>query len=385
MKKFFSFIAFAVTFCFCVSCEKEEFSYSDYFVKQGEVLTRSGDDFDPIFELSDNNVPIYIKNVAQGNPFMSEVGTSVLLEDIDDGSARQRWVLALSFGGNVRYVLKPLTQYAFIVPILTDNDQIARPFLSYPSGFLEPFLGMVSFENIKNTSFYYIKTDPSFVLGTRYLQRESKESNNLIFGDSKAPDWAKWEISPLGEYSIEDIEYYFYDGGSLDSSVVVVDSYVMDNRNSSVEVKRTQSVSRKVTESSNFSKTEGISTMNSISSSSKEQVSLPEINITSSSDVSISSSVTKTSSFSQGENIAKERTITTSYEVTVPPYTYYSIKTLLKEYTMNVRYVATLKGADDVSFKVKGIWSGVQAIEMYQEAFDEKNNLVEADIRPIEF
>ena len=58
MKKFFSFIAFAVTFCFCVSCEKEEFSYSDYFVKQGEVLTRSGDDFDPIFELSDNNVPI---------------------------------------------------------------------------------------------------------------------------------------------------------------------------------------------------------------------------------------------------------------------------------------------------------------------------------------
>lgn len=52
---------------------------------------------------------------------------------------------------------------------------------------------------------------------------------------------------------------------------------------------------------------------------------------------------------------------------------------------MNVRYVATLKGADDVSFKVKGIWSGVQAIEMYQEAFDEKNNLVEADIRPIEF
>lgn len=64
MKKFFSFIAFAVTFCFCVSCEKEEFSYSDYFVKQGEVLTRSGDDFDPIFELSDNNVPIYINNTS---------------------------------------------------------------------------------------------------------------------------------------------------------------------------------------------------------------------------------------------------------------------------------------------------------------------------------
>lgn len=50
-----------------------------------------------------------------------------------------------------------------------------------------------------------------------------------------------------------------------------------------------------------------------------------------------------------------------------------------------MRYIATLKGADNVTFRVKGTWSGVQAIDTYQEAFDEKNNLVEADIRPIEF
>ena len=382
MKKNFLFIAFAVVLCWATSCNKEDFTNSDFIVSQGELLTRNENDFDPLNEISNNNVPVYIRNVGKGNTYMSEVGTSVLLENEDDGSARQRWDISFMLvNGGVGGVLCPLSQSASM-SIIQTADNVFRPILDYNSSFLFP---SVSFENIKNTPYYYITTASSFVYGRKYLQRESKESNNLIFGDSKAPDWAKWEISPFGEYSIEDIEYYFYDGGSLDSSVVVVDSYVMDNRNSSVEVKRTQSVSRKVTESSNFSKTEGISTMNSISSSLKEQVSLPEVNITSSSDVSISSSVTKTSSFSQGENIAKERTITTSYEVTVPPYTYYSIKTLLKEYTMNVRYVATLKGADDVSFKVKGIWSGVQAIEMYQEAFDEKNNLVEADIRPIEF
>lgn len=381
MKKNFLFIAFTVVSCWITSCSKEDFTNSDFIVNQGELLTRNGDDFDPLGEISNNNVPVYIRNVGKGNTYMSEVGTSVLLENEDDGSARQRWDISFMFvNGGEGVVLWPLSQPAWM-SIIQTADNVFRPILDYNS----PSFAITSFENIKNTPYYYITTAPSFVYNKKYLQRESKESNNLIFGDSNAPDWAKWEISPFGEYSIEDIEYYFYDGGSLDSSVVAVDSYVMDNRNSSVGVKRTQSISRKVTESSNFSRTEGISTMYSISSSSKEQVSLPEVNITSSSDITISSSVTKTSSFSQGENITEERTITTSYEVTVPPYTYYSIKTLLKEYKMNVRYVATLKGADDITFRVKGIWSGVQAIEMYQEAFDEKNNLVEADIRPIKF
>ena len=46
------------------------------------------------------------------------------------------------------------------------------------------------------------------------------------------------EISPVGEYTIEDIEYSFYDGGSLNSSSVIIDNYTVDNRKSSVSVKK---------------------------------------------------------------------------------------------------------------------------------------------------
>ena len=102
------------------------------------------------------------------------------------------------------------------------------------------------------------------------------------------------------------------------------------------------------------------------------QVGLPKVTVNSNSEISISTSTTKHASYVQGEDKGEKQTITCSYEVTVPPYTYYSIKTLVKEYRMNVRYIATLKGADNVTFRVKGTWSGVQAIDTYQEAFDEK-------------
>lgn len=385
MKKNFLFIAFAVVLCWATSCNKEDFTNSDFIVSQGELLTRNENDFDPLNEISNNNVPVYIRNVGKGNTYMSEVGTSVLLEASDDGSARQRWIIN-KFGLGLD--ISPITQPDKSIHVVRiGGESICRPYLS--DIFPLPGTTGISMISISNSVFYYICSGSSVQPGfpITYLQRESKESNNLIFGNSNVADWAKWEISPVGEYTIEDIEYSFYDGGSLDSSSVIIDNYTVDNRKSSVSVKRTQTMSHEISESSTFSKTEGISTEYSISTSSSSgiQVGLPKVTVNSNSEISISTSTTKHASYVQGEDKGEKQTITCSYKVTVPPYTYYSIKTLVKEYRMNVRYIATLKGADNVTFRVKGTWSGVQAIDTYQEAFDEKNNLVEADIRPIEF
>ena len=110
---------------------------------------------------------------------------------------------------------------------------------------------------------------------TGYLQRESSGSNNLVYRKSNVADWAKWEIVPYGNYTIEDIEYIPYDGGSLDSTSVLVDTYTVDNTKSSVPIKRSRTVSTTVENTSTFSKTEGVTTTSSVSSDAS--VGLPEI------------------------------------------------------------------------------------------------------------
>ena len=77
------------------SCEKEDFNLTENVENDFNVsLSRSSNDFDPLSELKDNEVVVYIKNVGDGNAYMS-AGTDnrlVMMESKDDGSGRQRWL-----------------------------------------------------------------------------------------------------------------------------------------------------------------------------------------------------------------------------------------------------------------------------------------------------
>ncbi|MCC3348961.1 hypothetical protein LK442_13030 [Phocaeicola coprocola DSM 17136] len=176
MKKNFLFIAFAVVLCWATSCNKEDFTNSDFIVSQGELLTRNENDFDPLNEISNNNVPVYIRNVGKGNTYMSEVGTSVLLEASDDGSARQRWIIN-KFGLGLD--ISPITQPDKSIHVVRiGGESICRPYLS--DIFPLPGTTGISMISISNSVFYYICSGSSVQPGfpITYLQRESKESNN---------------------------------------------------------------------------------------------------------------------------------------------------------------------------------------------------------------
>lgn len=347
--------------CIC-SCEKEDFNVVKNIgdTTTNILLSRNGDDFDPLSELKGNNVIVCIKNMGEGNAYLS-AGTdnySVLLEQQDNSSNRQRWM----WGTNG---IVPVSTNRGISVVFQDDE--FRPALIGGVQFSNGFI------NIKGTQYYYYQgmlwdinnTNGSLpAISKGYMQRESPRSNNLVYRESNAVDYARWEIIPYGNYTIEDIEYMLYDGGGLDSSSVYVDIFEVDNRNSSVPVKRNKTITTTVEETSTFSSTEGVSTSSSVSSSTS--VGLPDVEgISINMGTSISTSSAKTSSFAQNETKRITRTITETYEVEVPAYTYYKLDVIMKSYSMNLRYVATLRGEDGTTFRVKGTWKGVQATGTY--------------------
>ena len=135
--------------------------------------------------------------------------------------------------------------------------------------------------------------------------------------------------------------------------------------------------SKLVSNTSTFSKTEGVTTTSSVSSDAS--VGLPEIGdiLDFNSSSSISSSVTNTVSFSQGETTRKTKTISETYEVEVPAYTFYRLETFVKSYEINVKYIATLRNEGGTTFRVKGVWKGVQAVETYQKAYNQTTGKTE--------
>lgn len=368
------------------SCEKENLNAIGQIEESPNAsLSRSSSDFDPLSELQANDVVVYIKNKGEGDAYLS-TGTddySLTMKSGDDGSGRQRWLLnsmgifsvypqeyVLGLGGTGSD--KPC-----VAPYIFGNTLVAN---------------MVAISQSQN---YDIKISVPIIGGgsggimpgpmfeTKYLQRKSSKSKDLIYGDSNVPDWAKWEIVPYGNYTIEDIEYTLYDGGSLDSSLVYVDGLEVNNLNSSVLVERSKTISTVAEETSTFSSTEGVSTSSSVSSSMN--VGLPATEgISINMGTSISTSNTKTSSFVQGKTIRTTRTITETYKVDVPPYTYYKLDVMLKTYSMNVRYVATLRGEDGTTFRVKGTWKGVQAAESFVKAEDKSVGEIKYIKRKIE-
>lgn len=349
------------------SCEKENLNAIGQIEESPNAsLSRSSSDFDPLSELQANDVVVYIKNKGEGDAYLS-TGTddySLTMKSGDDGSGRQRWLLnsmgifsvypqeyVLGLGGTGSD--KPC-----VAPYIFGNTLVAN---------------MVAISQSQN---YDIKISVPIIGGgsggimpgpmfeTKYLQRKSSSSNDLIYGDSNVHDWTKWEIVPYGSYTIEDIEYALYDGGSLDSSSVVVDQFEVDNSKSAVPIKRSKTVTTTVEETSTFSSTEGVSTSSSVSSSTS--VGLPAVEgVSINMGTSISTSNTNTSSFTQGETKRTTRTITETYEVEVPAYTYYKLDVIMKSYSMNLRYIATLRGEDGTTFRVKGTWKGVQATGTY--------------------
>jgi len=77
-------------------------------------------------------------------------------------------------------------------------------------------------------------------------------------------------------------------------------------------------------------------------------------------------------SYTQETTQTKTTTRTDNFKVTIPAYTKYTVTTYINQYSMNIKYVATLRATNGKEFKVKGTWSGTSCYEMFQKVKEEK-------------
>ena len=275
----------------------------------------------------------------------------------DDGSLRQRWYLKngniILVGGHVGGIgANPI----FLITPIADTPILASP----NNGFIGSFFTFVP----EGSSYYKLRASAQSQGGifiSPYLQAESSTGTSLKIKESATSNLALWEMQPVGDFEVVNIEYTQYDGGGISSLPITVTHRTVENTTSSI-VHRGYTETTQVTETSRFSKTEGVSI--TTSTSLTKPVGGPgEPNEGS---MTVNTSATSSWSFLQETTQTKVSTRTETFSVDVPPYTSYRITTMLKQYNMNIKYVATLReGVTGKMFKVKGTWIGTQVYDMY--------------------
>ncbi|MGN1217879.1 MAG: hypothetical protein ACI4TD_07880, partial [Phocaeicola sp.] len=187
-----------------------------------------------------------------------------------------------------------------------------------------------------------------------YLQSSSSTGSSLNFTNVLNSNLAKWQIEPLGEYELVDLEYVRTTVDSFEPIEVVCDrdEYINETSN---QVTWNYSVSTSCTERSSFSKTEGVT----VSTSSGLNVGLPDI--VGLSSVSFNTSIQQQSSKSWTYGTNKDMTVTKTRTGSIPvnPYETVKLEATLTMFRGNLTYVATLrKIGDSKTFRVRGKWSG---------------------------
>lgn len=350
------------------SCEQEELSD---FVKDdvNSLQTRTVSsiaDFNPIDELAD--IPVNILNVGNtSRRYLSCVksGTKVDLSTKDDGSLRQRWYVKSGniflVGGNSSLTLPSGSKIAVCFPI----PDCSYPFLaglSFPSPMMHGF-------TLSGNSYYIRNVNPIF--GSpgkygRYLQSNSQTGSDLSYKDTNPGKLALWDICPVGEYELVDLQYVRTTVDNFTPTELICDRDSYDNPSSGVATWN-YSVSVKYTETSNFSKTEGVS----VSVSNGLNVGLPSASGNPSIGINTTIQQQASKSWTYGTSDTKEITKSRTANIQVPPHTNIRLEAVLFLYEGTVTYVATLRKIGDTkTFKVKGKWRGTSFSEFKAKTYD---------------
>lgn len=359
------------------SCEQEDL---EGIVKSdtGQVQTRataSIADFDPISELA--NIPVNILNV--GNTSLrylscARKGYKVDIFTKDDGSLRQRWYLKenniVSVGGNETYK-SDYNSSNVLVMIGYDRDNpklVGQVKPSMPSFYscynrLIPAYGNYYYIGSPNLMYPNWPSNPDY----KYLQSDTYNRSDLKYKQSNSTNLALWEIVAVGEYEIVNLEYVYTSTDNLTPTEVVYDVDTYENPSSSV-VTWDYSLSIDVTETSNFSKTEGVST----SISNGLSVGLPNL-LGEGSSIGVNTTIQQQSSksWTYGNSDTKKITRTRTVHIPVQPHSAVGLQAVVFMYEGTVTYVATLRKIGDTrTFKVKGKWEGACCSSFKAKTYD---------------
>lgn len=371
MKNIFYWLFTIVGVLIASSCEQSELDESiELNTKQIQTRaeTESIADFDPIDQLS--GISVNILNVGNTKyKYLSgkKSGSDVVLYTHDDGSGRQQWRIERKVGigiflerGNSLITsnqLAMLQPNPFPFPYPTTGADRPTTVKLIPQRATDQFiLGSLNVQPLADgmcylASFY----GKSFNEIPIFLRSQSSTSSTMTFDENNSTNLSKWQIVPIGEYELVGLEYVRTSIDSFTPKEVVCDHDEYTNRTSSVNTWN-YSITTSCTETSNFSKTEGIS----VSASQGINVGLPNV-LGGNSSIGLNMSIQQqsTRSWTFGTSGTQTTTKTRSGQIPVQPGETVKLDAILVMYEGSVTYVATLRKIGDTkTFKVKGKWTG---------------------------
>lgn len=349
------------------SCEREEFDAFDGESSSG-VQTRAASsiaDFDPINEI--DGVLVNILNVGNTrNKYLSCVakGTKVDLYNKDDGSGRQQWdikygrSIVLPRGNNAvspnAVLVAASDNYNSITPQRPNYVKLYSWFIPSNNVNILMIPGFV-FQYLNNGNCIIQGASSGFPLTYYYLKSESSTSSSLKFDMDHSTTLSQWQIIPIGEYEIVDLQYVRTSVDNITPKEVICARDEYQNSSSST-VTWDYTVTTKYSESSNFSKTEGVSA----TISAGLHLGLPNL-LGKDGILDFNTSIQQQSnkSWNYGNSSTREVTETRTGHIPVPANTTMRLEATIVMYEGNVTYVATLrKIGDNKTFRVKGKWTG---------------------------
>lgn len=349
------------------SCEQEDLEgiESNTVQVQTRAVTSIAD-FAPINELT--GIPMNILNVGNTRrSYLScvESGDEVDLFTEDDGSLRQRWMIAFSditlVGGNTSFPSFPGLGMGVISIIPNSKSGETYPKL------LRIVPNMThGFELLSNGNYYIFRTPYSSSDPKVYLQSDTRSGSDLKYKYDHSTDLSQWTFAPVGEYELVDLEYVYTSVDNFKPTEIICDRDTYENSSSSL-VTWNYTVTTRYTESSSFSKTEGVS----VSISNGLSVGLPSVEGSPSMNMNTTIQQQTSKSWTYGNSDSKEITKTRTGNIPVQPHTTMKLEAVVFMYEGTVTYVATLRKIGDTrTFRVKGKWEGACYSDFKARTYD---------------
>lgn len=323
--------------------------------------TRSILSFDPISELK--GIPVNIINYGNTrNKYLSArpSGYDVVGYNRDDGSLRQRWYVnanSISLVGGNDTLFPPIF-------IAADNNSSNEP---WPM--LSQMSSALSFTIISGTPYYYISVFNYYRKAPAYLQSSSSTGTGLQFKTTGSKtDLGKWEIRPVGEFNVIDIEYIKTESDVFTrKDQIIADAIIENDRDEPITYHFT--VNGSANESSTFSKAQGTS----VSISQNSTTSIPNIDSSS----SLTANHNSNANWNLGSSESKAISVQHSVDIPIPARTKCKVQALVVSHNATVSYVATLQStSSENKFRIKGKWSGITTSTFYCKTTNEATNEV---------
>lgn len=370
-----------------ISCQHEDFEVPQKEVEVGGKKTKSAvsASYANVDQLV--GLPIYIKLSDQGREdrFLTKKkvssGKAPYLSSKDDGSGNQKWIIRksskISYDGKPLYAIQSITSDK-VLSKETDKSSSGQLIVTEPVG-----------NNVYNVTdlrdlwvVEYNEATDNFYFShamyrNKYMSRPSSAKNDnplaIIEKATSNSDYQRWEIAVVEEFDILSIRFEVGVGDNVAVQPLRMRTKGLKNDTPDT-VERSITIEEVLTSQSELSEAKGTSI--TIKNSAEFSYKVPlfaegKINVetTSNQTFSYSTKNVESSTFKITETITQK----------IPPFTTYDVHIVWSEYTVDLTYVAKLKGKTTGKIiESRGVWKGKIISDDRIEIYDPNSKLVKS-------